>query len=223
MEGIVLRSLDFSESSNIIYLYTIEGIKSVLIKGAKRKDSGKLGFLLTFNFVNIRATKSNLPVFMNGDITKEYSNIQNDFYNNMYFSIIKEILLNLIVDDHEIVYPFLIKCLNKEKDYDIISLIFSLKMLYILGYSPNFKSEGNYFLINSAKFSDTIDDSYIKFNRRIMDIIYYLYSINIDSNEVICIEKSDFILILKFINEYYMYHINYKIQSIDIILKTIDK
>ena len=97
-QGIILRRVDFQNSSLIIFCLTSElGRISVVAKGAKRQKSKFLGKLDLFNLVDLRLYKSeSSELFTLVDVDVKMHFIQNtDLSKSIYFYAAAEVFLQL--------------------------------------------------------------------------------------------------------------------------------
>lgn len=217
IEGVVVKNIDFLESSKIIYLYTKEGIKSILIKGAKRMKSHFRSFTLTFAYISCEVTNSKLPVLKDGDIIENFSNIQNNFKNNLYGSYLAELLIKQPTFDNGNIYEFFIKCLRFE-DTELIAIIFSLKYLYILGFAPQFvcmcgkqKNILGFCIKDGHLICPNCNDNI----KKLIDIettliVKKLYSIDIEKDEMPIINDNKRKELWSFLFDYYIWNVGFE-------------
>ena len=143
LEGIVINSIDYKETSKIVNLYTNNGKISVIAKGALNPKKGFLGFITTGNIVSFVCTDSNAKSLM------EYSLIHNSFNINDNIELIKAFgviidIIKEIPDDinHEKCYEFIknvLLNLGKVNTKRLMS-VFLIKLLYVFGIAPNLKT-----------------------------------------------------------------------------------
>lgn len=142
-EGIILSSIDYKESSKIVYLYTKQGKKSVLVLGGNKYDKGFLGFKEPLNLVSFEATNANLPKLVSYDLLDGYKEIKDDFNSLCYVQIVLELINKLQNEEYtEKIYNFSKLILEKMKNGNSLewTTIFLIKMLKIFGIEPNFKN-----------------------------------------------------------------------------------
>ena len=65
-EGIILKATEFKESSKILHLLTIEGKKSVLLKGAKKINNKYRYMAYPLNYISYISSAAKLPTFIDG-------------------------------------------------------------------------------------------------------------------------------------------------------------
>ncbi|MCK4552030.1 MAG: DNA repair protein RecO [Tenericutes bacterium] len=142
-EGIILKKINYKESSEIIYLYTREGMKSVLIHGSNKMKSPYLSFSKVLNVVSLHTSGKDLKTLRDGDVLKNYRNISNDLEKYTYVTLILEKIyfFSTHSHDHEKLYNFIIKIFDiVEGNVEYIPYLnmIELKLLYLLGVNPLF-------------------------------------------------------------------------------------
>jgi len=139
-KGIILRSIDFKETSKIIYLITESGIRSVIVRGAK-KITGRTLFL-TNSFIEIeyQAKEADLPVLTDGDLLFDFSEIRNDFKKYFFAENISAYLYLASPEiDFSLLYRLFhstLKQIVEQEESEIISFAFEIKFLFFLGLKP---------------------------------------------------------------------------------------
>ncbi|MBQ9124479.1 MAG: DNA repair protein RecO [Acholeplasmatales bacterium] len=142
--GIVINSIDYKESSKIVYLYTPLGRDSVKASGGKGIKKGYLGFTTTGNVVSYVRSDAKFPSLIEYSIIDSIFDITNDINKLNSFGIIIKII-NSLPDDinHERTYNYIIKVLNDLKisnNPKKVLSIFLIKILYTFGVAPNLKT-----------------------------------------------------------------------------------
>lgn len=217
LEGIVISSIDYKESSKIVNLYTKEGKISVSAKGALNPKKGMLGFITIGNIVSFVTTDSKTKSLV------EYELIKSSYLLNESLNKIKALatILNVIKEisddiDHERCYLFIKKMILSLSEYDSYKIlsIFLIKMLYIFGIAPNLKTCVKCGSKNLVSFSVpyggalciNCSDPNIE-SLKIWNEYYY------DKKEISDYSDTDFEKLLEEIYGYYNYHlgINLKI------------
>jgi len=105
--AIVLRKIDYGDTSKIAQFYTEDfGKLSAIIKGA-RSPKSKIGMIVdTFNLLQIvlyRKETRDVQLVSDADLLQHFSNIKEDFERLKYASAAIELLLNLTIEhDHNL-------------------------------------------------------------------------------------------------------------------------
>ncbi|MGE8206211.1 DNA repair protein RecO [Heyndrickxia sp. NPDC080065] len=142
-EGIVIRTTDYGESNKIVTLYTREfGKLGVMARGAKKPNSRLSAASQVFTYAYfLFQTSTGLGTMQQGEMISSIRTLREDIFKTGYASYIVD-LLDKSVED-KIPNPFLFELLlqtlnyiNDEYDIDIITNIFEMKMLNVLGLYP---------------------------------------------------------------------------------------
>lgn len=143
IEGIVLQSIDYKETSKIVYLYTKMGKISVKSVGAKKPKNGSLGFITTGNIVSAVITDTKFPSLTEYALIDSLYSITQDFIKVKVFMVMLEVIKNIPEDaNHELIYDYVKKSLENllTEDPKKLLSIFLVKMLYPFGIQPNLKT-----------------------------------------------------------------------------------
>src|SRR5690606_16662825 len=143
LEGIVIRTTDYGESNKIITLFTREAGKIAgMARGAKKPSSRLAGVsqLFTYGYFLIQGNRG-LGTIQQGEMISSYRSIREDIFKTAYASYILE-LIDKGTGENES-NPFLFELLsqtlqyiNEDFDADIVTNIFEMKMLNVLGLYP---------------------------------------------------------------------------------------
>lgn len=146
IEGIVLQSIDYKETSKIVYLYTRMGKISVKSIGAKKPKNGSLGFITTGNIVSAVISDTKYPSLYEYDVIDSIYSITKDFIRVKVFMVMLEVIKNIPEDaNHELIYDYVKKSLKDllTEDPKKLLAIFLIKMLYPYGIQPSLKACAN--------------------------------------------------------------------------------
>jgi DNA repair protein RecO (recombination protein O) len=145
--ALVIRSINWSESSKIVSLYTRErGRIEVIAKGARRKNSTYRGVLETLNGIEaIIYFSSSRELQHLGQVSLEnnFASIRSDLSKTAYAFAILELIYSLIHprEGDEVFYDFvytMIEEINSHPVSEIIFWYFILKLASYLGFKPLF-------------------------------------------------------------------------------------
>jgi DNA repair protein RecO (recombination protein O) len=143
-EGIVIRTTDYGETNKIVTLYTREwGKVGVMARGAKKPNSRLSAISQPFTYGYYLIQKgSGLGSLQQGEMISSFRMIREDIFLTAYASYIVELTDKVIVDDKS-PNPFLFELLyqtlhymNEGYDLDILTNIYEMKMLNLLGLHP---------------------------------------------------------------------------------------
>lgn len=226
IEGLVLKSIDYKESSKIVYIYTDEGLKSVLIHGANKIKSRKLNFSRVLNYVQIYGSGKNMLTFRDGDILEGFPKIANNLEKYTYSLHILELVYSFSNHEHnhEKLLGYLLKVFNKisqTEEYIPYLNSVELKLLYLLGVNPMFKHCVSCDRTDNLTFSIVeggmcCPDHLLnptRVNPDTLDKLKFLYYFNIEENKMVDFDLDTLREIRNIIDKYYEYHLNTKTKS----------
>lgn len=143
IEGIVLRKINYSESSLILKLLTENGIKSFIFPGAKRKNkTGNLSRpLAVVNVSFFSRNDSDLGKITEISLSEKNLNLYEDPIKATVVYFLNELLEHSITEEEENVplYEFVkhgLQILNLQQHYSNFPIKFSVELLRYLGYYP---------------------------------------------------------------------------------------
>jgi DNA repair protein RecO (recombination protein O) len=143
-EGIVIRTTDYGETNKIVTLYTREwGKVGVMARGAKKPNSrlSAISQLFTYGYYLIQKG-TGLGTLQQGEMISSLRMIREDIFLTAYASYIVD-LTDKVTMDEKTPNPFLFELLyqtlqymNEGYDLDILTNIYEMKMLDLLGLHP---------------------------------------------------------------------------------------
>lgn len=143
IEGIIISTVDYKESSKIINILTLtEGMIGVLAKGSKNIKSkiSATSNVLTYGIFYLNYHKGSIPLLTEVDVIDSFKQIRKDIIKLNYALFLLELSSQVYKhDESKKIYELLIDGLNKiNQGYDsqIITNIVELKMLQYLGIKP---------------------------------------------------------------------------------------
>lgn len=231
IQGIILKKINYKESSKILYLYTSNGLVSVLVHGSNKMKSPYLSLTKILNHVSLFVSGKDMRTLRDGDILHGYANISDSLEKYTYVTHILEIIYYFSSHDHdhEKLYQFLLKIFDiveHTDDYIPYLNMIELKLLYLLGVNPLFQHCTNCdrtdHLALSVKAGGMCCPDHLKrdiyLDPLATEAIIKLYYHDLSKEEVI--EFSDDILkqIRSFLDQYYEYHLNFQSNSRKILL-----
>ncbi len=225
-EGIILKHLDYKESSQIIYVYTTKSVVSFLLRGANQFKSPFLGSKDTLSLVKIYASGKTLKTVKEITKIETFVQIKSSLDKYTYTLHMLELIEYFSQGelDHEKLYPFLIKVLKKieiEEEYIPYINMFEAKLLYLLGVNPRFRdcvvchdthnlsfsiAEGGMVCENHPNRKETFSEACIQ----LFESLYYY---DLAQPTAIETETKTLIELRHLLDEYYMYHLNIKTKS----------
>ncbi|CDF11723.1 dNA repair protein RecO [Mycoplasma sp. CAG:776] len=145
VEGIIVREIPYGETSKIIHVYTIEGIISIMCKGAKSLKSPFRATTLKFTYgkFNIYYKENKLSNLSSVDIINPLSKIKNDIVLLSYLNYLTELTTQVLKQTTDNLYEDFINAILKIElglDPLVIANILEIKYLDNLGVGLNLDS-----------------------------------------------------------------------------------
>ena len=145
VEGIIVREIPYGETSKIIHVYTIEGIISIMCKGAKSLKSPFRATTLKFTYgkFNIYYKENKLSTLSSVDIINPLSKIKNDIVLLSYLNYLTELTTQVLKQTTDNLYEEFINAILKIElglDPLVIANIIEIKYLDNLGVGLNLDS-----------------------------------------------------------------------------------
>ena len=144
VDGIVLNSKDYKDSSKILDIFTKDyGVIGVIAKGCKSLKSNLRSVTdkLTYATFTLYYKKDKLSILSEASIINNFSNVKKDIEKISYSSYILDLTSQVYKqNNHNSLYELLISSLEKINDNFnplIITNILELKYLEYLGVMPN--------------------------------------------------------------------------------------
>lgn len=223
IKGLVLKSIPYKESSKIIYVYTEEGLISILIHGSNKMKNRYLNLGRNLNYIECHVSGKTLRTFRDGDVLDHYEEIATDLEKYTYVTHLLELVYQFSnhPHDHEKLLQFLLKILAKIKRETIyIPYIYmaELKCLYLLGVNPLFKHCVECQETNHLTFSLEAGGMYCEKHPQVtyaitpiaLQTLQILYYFDIATNDLPKISAATSKEIRLFLDAYYAYHLNTK-------------
>lgn len=212
IEGIVINSIDYKETSKIVYLYTKMGIISVKATGAKKTKNGALSFTVTGNIVSCVLSDTKFMSLKEYDLIENIFSITNDLDKIKAFSVIIDLIKHIPVDsNHELIYEYVKKVLidlKKENPKKLLS-IYLIKMLYPFGIQPNLKH---------CAICNSIDVSFLDLSKGLSycnkcyngnSSLYNIFrEYYYDKKDIKEYSEYDYDLLLSYLSDYYLRYLS---------------
>lgn len=144
-EGIVLRTNDYGEGNKILTILTKDqGKLSLMARGAKKPKSrlSSISQLFTYGtYLFYKGSGRGMGTLSQGEVLRSFREIRQDLVKTAYAAYFAE-LLDKVLEEHEphpyLFQLFLESCslLEDDKDVEILSRLYELKILNSSGYRP---------------------------------------------------------------------------------------
>ncbi|WP_139490485.1 DNA repair protein RecO [Brevibacillus dissolubilis] len=148
-EGLVIRSVNYGESSKVVTLYTREhGKVGIMARGAKKPKSRLAAVSQLFThgyYLCKKGAGTGMPDLSQGDIAESFKELRQDLVKTAYAAYIAELLDRLTGDQERNPYLFemlllLYRYIDEGRDPEILCRIFESKMLIVAGIRPHLHS-----------------------------------------------------------------------------------
>lgn len=224
--GIILKRIDYKDSSKIIYMYTKSGLKSFIVHGANKLSSPYLRLTETLSHVSVFASGKNLMVLSDATLLNDYQPIKKDLDKYTYVLHIFELIYSLSESnfDHEKLFGFFLKILayvESTEAYIPYIYMFEAKLLYLLGVNPLFKQcvicgkkESLSFSVKEGGMccSEHFND-YSKYSSETISLFQTLYYYDLQKPDVISANISQLKELRILLDNYYSFHLNIETKS----------
>lgn len=218
ISGFVVENIHYNENSEILHLFTSNGLVSVMCKGARRYNSHKLSVCIPLTKVECIVTNTKVPNLVDYSIINNYDDIKNDLKKNLWFSFLFNFVNNLPPNSYySNIYRLLNRILDLDSLYDpsLLVSIFLIKLLKAYGVEPNFKTcvvcnsyNIEFFTVSlggaSCRLHTALDSKpYVDYE--MFRELYYLdiYNNNLDNYKYIDSKK-----LFNMVKSYYEYHVD---------------
>lgn len=211
IEGIIIKSISYKETSKIVYVYTNLGMKSIKAIGSTNNKKNTFGFAETGNIVSFIATDNDFPSLI------EYEIIESAYKYTESFDKIKGLsklieLIDYLPEDsiHNKIYPFIKKTMNDILIDPLKALsIFLIKMTFNFGVAPKLDScifcQKSLITGFSVSKGGVLCIDHNEYNTDDYKIWIEYYK---DKKDLDLYTNTDYNKLLKRINEYYLIHAN---------------
>lgn len=225
IEGIVLKQMDYKESSKIIYVYTASGKVSVLVHGSNKLKSPYLNLVRVFSHVRLIVSGKTLKTLRDGQVINYYTGLSNDLNKYTYAVHLMEVVYYFSDHDHdhEKYLRFLLKIFDRLKEnnqFNLFMMMAELKLLFLLGVQPLFKhcvhcqkQKGLSFSVEDGGMVCDEHHSVSRYRRSTIELMMTLYYYDMDQSIALVSDIQDEIELRHIIDEYYEYHLNYRGRS----------
>ncbi len=233
IEGIVLKSLDYKDSSKILYLYTEKGLLSIIAHGVKKMNNINRFLSQNGNLIRFTHSSGKFPSLKEGELINDYPKIKEDILAYTYMNHIMELVNNTISEDlnHSKMFSFLKRLFNLFNDQynpEILSFVFELKLLFFLGYGLNFKkcnicgkTENLVFSIDSGGLvcPEHLSFKQESYGSDIYKILISLYYIDISDFEIPIVTDNQLVIIRHIIDQLFDQYVSFRTKSRKILLQ----
>ncbi len=146
IEGIIVSTTDFNETSRIVNILTPDGLISGIAKGARSLKSPLRSFTLKFTYANFQLyyKENKISIIKSADVINNFTNIKSDLISTSYMTYLIDLATQIIRQNNDVnIYKLLIQSLEKLEtslNPQVITNIFEIKVLEYLGVGINFNT-----------------------------------------------------------------------------------
>ena len=218
-EGIVIRTIKYSESSVIAKIYTREfGLQSFIIKGVRgKKGKNKTAALQHLSLVEIEAYQkeaSGLKSVKNIQLRHPYSSIPFNIVKSTIAIFISEVLDKVLHENEadEQLFNFIdsaLSLLDIENNAANFHLIFLIQLTRFLGFQLlNSDNQNIYFDLESSEFTSIrpLHDNFTK--KEETSLLRKLLGTNFAESKALSFTNSDRRFLLRTLVKYYQIHVD---------------
>ncbi len=166
IEGLVIKRINYEETSFILTILSIDGFKSVMVKGAKKKNSLKLGVSEPLTLISFVPSKSvKMPTLIEGSVINNFDNIKKDLSKLSIATVVIEYAYQLRESDVEVkkIYNITLSTLIRIDESDNPELYLFRFETVLLGYL-GVALEENYLVSNLYGNQELIDSLFALMN-----------------------------------------------------------
>lgn len=206
-KAIVYRQQDYQETSKILYVYTPYGKFSLVARGVKNYKNQYFHLADVFNLIEIKLNPNkSMQTLQEAKLLNDYQSLKKDYkalkYSSYMLKLINDLVTDLDINDR--LFNLLLELLNYE-DLEIAYLTFLIKLTFAIGISLSFTNEGDGFSLKEGKTVSSSNSNLTKVQTIYLKLLYF-------TKEEVTLEKQIISDLFKFIKNYYIYHLDYKIQ-----------
>lgn len=218
--GLVIRSLDYKDTSKIVYVFTPLGILSVRGVGSKRYKNKNFKFGEILTYIEMEITDSAFPSLIDYSVIDNFTDLKADIRKFFKYGHLLEFLSHFPNDiPYERVLDYILDTIRLGRVYNpsLLILMLEVKSLPLFGIKPELehcqlcrKSNPEFISISrgGAMCTSHSDGSYL------LEPIKRLYLFDLKRDDYEDLSDIDLKVVYTFIREYYAYHADVHLKSI---------
>lgn len=203
-EGIVIKTFEYGEADLIVTFFTIDKGKIKGIAKSCRKTKSRFGSSLepfTHSKISLYGKETSaLPKITQSDILHSHRKIREDLFRLAHGAYIAELIYEICPEGETNkgvfhLFSSILNSIESDIDIEILSLIFEVRFLRLMGYQPRLNScvrcgrkAGNNFRDGGLKFypnhggilcegCSNPEEGFISFNQDTRDLYYKILTI----------------------------------------------
>jgi len=208
-----------------MYLYTGQGLVSVLVHGSQKIKSPYLNLVRVFSYVRLFVSGKTLKTLRDAEVIERYPMISEKLERYGYGLHLMEVVYQFSGHDHDHkkLFQFLLKILerlNQDEQFESYVMMFELKLLYLLGVQPLLKH--CVFCRETSRLSFSVKDGGMvcqehgaskAYSTSTIQFLAKLYYFDVDRESLDQVNQDDIKHLRKLLDAYYQYHLNFKSKS----------
>ena len=220
-KGFILRTIDYKDTSKLLYAYTLEGHASMIARGVKKMNSPLRHQAQTHMLLEMTLSSGKFPTLKEATLLDYYKDIKSDYIKTNVLSVISELIYyNVTFDDnHPLLFQFLLKVTNALKTTSApleILAIFEMKFLHFEGIGLNLKAcdtcgqkedlllDGSAGILTCSAHANKQHNLYETTYANALQTFYY---VDILTFTPLCMNDTEMRLVLEIIDGLYMTHL----------------
>lgn len=228
MEGIIIKSMDYKDTSKLVTIVTEKGVSTLLVKGAKQYKSKNFAYSQVLTLLSYEPIKSKtFDILGSASIVDGFSNIKKDYERTQAAYVVLEHAYQFAehITDTNTFYGFLKNILlkiNESDNYNLYQIMFRLKLLYLLGIGPVFSEcitcqtkehlRGFDLYGGGVKCTDHVTAQDFLYSEGTISKLKYIYLVKLEqASEELLNQIQDIVLQLEdFLLRYYEHYLGYR-------------
>jgi len=143
LRAYILKTIDYGDHGKILKTYTVEGVKSMLARGAKKMESPLRHMCQPSMLIEADIGKGDLPTVKDANLLDHFPAVKDDFDKSTVLQCVNELIyVNVGDDNHEKLFDFLMRFIRRLAELDApfeLLALFELKLLWFLGAGVHLK------------------------------------------------------------------------------------
>lgn len=218
-KGIVIRSLDYKDTSKIVYVLSSQGMLSIRALGAKNYRNKNYNFSEPLTYVEFEITDTSFPSLVEYSVIDNFSDIKANIKKIMIYGYFLEFLTKLPSDMPFLkTFDYTLKTIKLGRLYEplLLVLMYQVKVLGLFGIKPSFLTcsychkKPTFIALNGSVLCE---EHYQNGSYLLKDILRLFY-FDLKKDNFESINDVDLKLILDFVTNYYSYHADLKLKSL---------
>ena len=208
IEGIIYKTLDYKESSKLLYVYTPKGKITLVANNVLNMKNNNRFLSQYLTHISFVGKDKQMYSLENASLINDFNKIKTNYDNIKLVSKLFIVIDKAVTPDleHEKIFNELVKVLNSD-NISNATLSLLLKLLKPLGFEPTFFIENKKtygFDLQKGSIVTSKDDTYDIGLDDLMKMMIYYYK---PYNELPLLSEEENNQLQQIISKYYKYHL----------------